>query len=181
MAKTPIPNIPSIESFIGYEPALVNKFAIIFNPKSFFPVPDEAILILDVRSSRIPGVTIETVEDDFFNYKFKYHGGKFTVSDVSMTFRGTMNPRDPLRIFYEWIRNAVEFIGGLNAFHTGFKDEYATNSYLFLLNHKNVPFQIINFINIFPTSFSEVTLEYSGADIYTYDVTFMFERWQLLL
>jgi len=183
-----IPNIPGIPDFITdgipWHQALNNKFVLYLPPKIASSIASSSTLVLSTRSANIPGYSIGTVTDNWFQYSFIYHNAQSTVPhSVSFSFRGFMNPLDPYWILLEWMRKAVEIIPQPDAFSsykTGSIDEYMSDGYLFLLTHSFIPFRIIKFVKIFPQSVSSVSLSYGAGSLITYSATFQFQWFEII-
>lgn len=175
-----------------FEEALTNKFVVQIPPK----VPDgfnveeltgTTFLTLSCRQAVIPNVEISTVEDNFFQYRFVFHNARANVAGTAtFQFRGFMMPNDPGYIFYEWCRRVVEYFGGdaanpWSAYYTGDKSEYKVDARVFLLTHKNVPWRIYKFINLFPVSVPQITFNYEGGTLFTWNINFRYDRFVLEL
>lgn len=182
------PNLPGIPDFAKYDPnasilweqQLNNRFVIYLPPKfaGVPAIPESNTLVLACRQAVQPTFQINTVQDNWFQYTFRFHNASTpTGGTVSFQFRGFMNPRDPAWILLQWIRSAVEIIpqpGGIESYYTGAKNEYMTDGYLFLLTHKMVPFRIIKYAGIFPTTVSNITYSYGTGSLITYSATFAY-------
>jgi len=183
-----IPTIPGIPDFITdgipWHQALNNKFVLYVPPKIAASISASSVLVLATRSANIPGYSIGTTTDNWFQYSFVYHNAQSTVPhSISFTFRGFMSPTDPYWILLEWMRKAVEIIpqaNPLESYKTGAIDEYMSDAFLFLLTHSFVPFRIIKFVKIFPQSVGAVSLSYGAGSFISYSASFSFQWFEII-
>jgi hypothetical protein len=137
---------------------------------------DEDITIR-CRISALPSRAIEPVETFFLGRKQLFPGRVTYSNNLSLTFEETEDQRIGI-----WLNEWMEKIEGVK---TGVgeylvKNDIAADVYLLMYKmNGELMRRRIRFINAYPISFEDITLDYSTSDSVKYAVTFAFDNWIL--
>ena len=134
-----------------------------------------------VKTALIPGSTIDPIESDWMGTKQFFPGKKNPSTEMSVTFEETedMIIHNAMTIWMEAIQTLDwnSDSAGSSQFVKK-RDGYATDLYLNVYSYDgNRVIRQIRFINAWPTSVGDASLDYSGADAVNFDTTFKFDQW----
>jgi len=134
-----------------------------------------------VKTASIPGATIDPIQSDWMGTSQFFPGKKIPSTEISITFEETedMAIHNAMTVWMEAIQtldwNAQN--AGASQFRKK-RDGYATDLYLNVYSYDGQRIiRQIRFINAWPSSVGDVSLDYSGADAVNFDATFKFDSW----
>ena len=101
--------------------------------------------------------------------------------DLTLSFHCTQgnskeNSLPERRLFDGWINDVID----PNTNTAGWKDDYASDIIIELLDSAGNPIYEQIFLNSFPIQISDLELTGSGSELLTFDVTFTFDNWLLV-
>ena len=97
--------------------------------------------------------------------------------DLSLSFHTTFGKKEnglpEKKFFDDWINLVIN----PNTNESGFKNEYAADINIYLLDSTGNPCYQQQFIQAIPLSISDMELSSSGTDLLSFDVTFTYDNW----
>lgn len=124
-----------------------------------------------VRSSSIPGKTVEPVVLPWQGYEYKL-GGRTTTEDWTVTFNVDVNA-DVYKDFIKW-SNAVH--NQTDNMH-GNPDDYMQDQQVDQLSAQTGnPIMTAKLIGAWPSTVTPIELAYDNGEVATFDVTFSYQR-----
>jgi len=141
-------------------------------------------LTLQCRSINIPGRTIESTETYFLGQKQIFPGRQVFSNQVEATFEETED-QQMFRFFNLWMEtihniDAYSIFGtaGVGTYLT--KQEIAVPMHLRMFKYDgSLMSQKIHFINVFPSTITDVSLSYESNESVKYTVTFSYDLWRI--
>ena len=135
------------------------------------PGGDDATASKLVRSTSLPTSTINTINIPWQGYQYKI-GGRHEYAEWSVTL--TMDSPDMTRTpLLTWmnmkIHNPKTNLHGIPT------DYFATQQVELIDPYSHAPTQTYHLVDAWPSSVSEIALDYSSTDVATYSVTFAYQ------
>ena len=162
------------------EPQRGNLFLyILVPPDNVAKIIESPMLTLLTRKMSLPELKIGDISDNFLNRVFYFHDNKYSFSTMRVTFREIMNPKSVLLQFQQWIKFTVDY---QDTYTSAYKAEHvAKAAWLAILDHHLVPMRIISFYHLWPQGSGSPSFDMSKGDAMSLDITFRFDRWEVVL
>lgn len=127
-----------------------------------------------VKSSILPGVTLEEHNLSWQGHAFKF-AGKHTFNDWTIDFNVDKDAK--IRLDFEnWVRN---YIHNPETNEYGSLSDYMMDQNLELLGYNGQYILQYTLHNCWPKSVADVTVDYTSADVASFQVTFSFTHYSL--
>lgn len=127
------------------------------------------------RAAEIPAATVASLDVPYFGRQIKVAGNR-TFADWTVTI---VNDED------FQIRDAMEaWSNSINSYRSNIRSgvnniaSYRTTANVLQYGKTGNVLRQYNFVNIFPTEVSNITLDHSTDDIETFTVTFAYDYWE---
>jgi len=143
-------------------------------------IPED--LTLRAKSVSIPGRSIEPIETWFYGHKQKHAGRAAFPNQINVQFEETEDQKI-LKTFYAWFQQ-IHNVNPLNAFGTlsttFMKRQYVKRILLSMQKYNGEETKnSIEFVNAFPETMADVSLDMTGNEAVKFDITFSYDYWLL--
>lgn len=136
-------------------------------------------LRFQVKNISTPGRTIETIETWFYGLKQNIPSKTTFSNSITMTLE-EREDQFVLNTIYNWMES-IQSVDPLKWTLLGLGGKLTKKQMLIrMLKYDGTPTKnALELKNVYPTTFPEVNLDYSGNDSVKYDVTFNYDYWLL--
>ena len=160
-----------INGYIGYFKGGARSNLFYFKPQfpAAIPIDMSKQGIFLVRTATTPDSTLEQIITSWQGFDYKM-GGKHTFSDITITFNVDLDAK--IRLAYErWI----ELIHTPETNFYALPSEYMEDQYLEMLDYQGNVIMQYQIYQAFPTTISQISLDYATVDVAQFDVTFTYQ------
>jgi len=128
--------------------------------------PDQAMYL--VKSTQFPSTTLDETVLNWQGMDWKI-AAKHTYSDITITFNVDYNAKIR-KLFEDWSNKAHDPITNESGLHS----DYQADQILQMLGYNGTVILEAKLVHAWPKEISQITLDYSSAEISSFDVTWAY-------